>query len=55
VLDQETAHPQLDPVALVGRDPAFPERLGYHAEHGTAIQLLAARLDRVYLKRADAA
>ena len=47
VLDQHAAHPELDAIPLVGRDASFPERLGDHAEHGAAVELLPARLDGV--------
>ena len=47
VVDEQTAHAELDAVLLVGHDAALPERLGDNAEHRAAVQLLAARLDRV--------
>src|SRR3981081_2961224 len=47
MLDEETAHAELNSISLVGRNAPFPQRLWDDAEHCAAIQLLAAGLDRV--------
>ena len=54
MLDEETAHAELDSISLVGGDALFPERLGNDAEHRAAVELLAAGLNRVNLQVADA-
>src|SRR4029079_4642400 len=55
MLDEETAHPELDAIALIGNDTALPEHLRHDAEHRAAVQLLTAGLDRVDRPPADAA
>src|SRR5438046_1596276 len=47
VLDQEAAEREGNAVALVGRDAPLPQRLGHDAEHGAAIEGLAARFQCV--------
>jgi hypothetical protein len=53
MLDEQTAHTKLDAVSFVRRYAHLPERLGNHAEHGTSIELLAPRLDRMDGEGAD--
>jgi hypothetical protein len=48
MFDKQTSHPQWDAIALISRDPALPQRFGYHAEHSATIQLLPSSLDGVY-------
>ena len=55
VLDQEAPHPERNPVAFVGRDLAFPERLRHDAEHRAAVELLAAGLEGMHSESAYAA
>src|SRR5687767_6784436 len=55
MLDQQAAHPQLDPIALVGLDPTFPERLGDDSEHRPTVEALAAGLDRMHRQAAERA
>ena len=53
VLDQQAAHRERNPVPLVRLDPALPERLRHHAEHGAAVEPLEAALQRVAAEPAD--
>src|ERR1700694_3386291 len=53
MLDEETAHAELNSISLVGRDAFFPQRLGHDSKHRAAIEPLAARLDRVDGEVAD--
>ena len=55
MLDEQAAHAELDPIALVGGDAPLPERLRDDAEHRAAVELLAAGLDRVDAQAADVA
>src|SRR5437667_10691038 len=54
VLDQEAAQRQGNAVALVGRNAALPQRFRHDAEHGAAVEGLAAGLERVAGEAADA-
>ena len=51
--DKEAPERQRDPITVVCRNPAFPERLRHHTEHGTAVELLNAGLDTVDADRSD--
>jgi hypothetical protein len=51
--EEETRHPHLDAVPLVGRHGAIPEDLRHHAEHGAAVQAEASARDEVDLVRTD--
>src|SRR5690242_863626 len=53
VLDQQTPHAKLNPVARVGGNAALPERLGHDAEHRAAVELLATGLNRMHAKTAE--
>src|SRR5438874_10819733 len=53
VLDQEAAQRQGNAVALVGRNAALPQRFRHDAEHGAAVEGLAAGLERVAGEAAD--
>ncbi len=53
MLDQEAAHGERNPVALVGSNLSLPQRLGHHAEHRAAIEALQAGLERVAAQAAD--
>src|SRR4030081_3356192 len=55
MLDQETAHAELNSISLVGRNALFPQRLWDDAKHCAAIELLAACLNRVDGEVADLA
>ena len=55
VLDEQAAHAELNPVALVRRNATLPKRFGHDAEHRATIQLLTPRLDRVHLPSPDLA
>jgi len=55
VLDQQTAHAQLNPVPLVGRDAALPEWLRDDTEHRAAVQPLASGLDGMDAQGAECA
>ena len=53
MLDEQASHPERNAVFLVGCDAPRPQRLGHHAEHRTAIQLLSARLNGVHAEPPD--
>src|SRR5881392_3901711 len=53
VLDQEAAQRQGNAVALVGRNATLPQRFRHDAEHGAAVEGLAAGLERVAGEAAD--
>src|ERR1700693_6039178 len=55
MLDYQPRHPELYPVRRVGGDAPLPERFRNHAEHGAAVEPLAACLNRVNRKAADLA
>src|SRR6185437_919127 len=55
MLDQQTAHTELDAIALVGRNAALPQRLRHDAEHRAAIEPLATGLDRMHTPAAKLA
>jgi hypothetical protein len=55
MLDQQAPHSKLNSIPLVGWNPLLPQRLGYNAEHGAAVQSLTASLDGVNLQRANPA
>src|SRR4051812_17188044 len=55
VLDQQTAHAELDAIALVGRYPLLPEGFRDDAKHRAAVQLLTSGLNRVDGQRANLA
>ena len=46
-LDQKAAQRQRDPVPVVRRDAALPERLRHDTEHGAPVEPLVARVDGV--------
>src|SRR5205814_4020119 len=54
VLDQETTQREGNAVAVVRGNAPLPQRLGYDAEHGAAVEGLAAGLERVTGQAADA-
>src|SRR5207247_870502 len=47
LLDEQTAHAELNTIALVGLNAALPKRLRNDAEHGAAVEPLPAGLNRV--------
>ena len=53
MLDQEAAQRQGDSVPVVRRDTPLPQRLGHHAEHGAAVEGLAAGLQGVAREAAN--
>src|SRR5436309_14569672 len=55
MFDQKTAHSHLNAIALVSWNPFLPQRFWHYAEHRTAIELLAAGLNRVDSQRSDLA
>jgi hypothetical protein len=46
-LHQQAAQGEGNPILFIGSDPALPERLRHHAEHGTPVQSLKPRLHRM--------
>ena len=53
MLDEETAQSEGDAVAVIGGDAPLPQRLGHDAEHGAAVEALAAALEGVTGQAAD--
>jgi hypothetical protein len=47
MLDEQAPHPEQDPIPIIRRDAALPERLRHDAEHRTAVEALATGLEGV--------